>query len=299
MNDNNNSNAPPHQPNPHIAYKSTPVHQLHFPQGLLLALKQSKIMWEGRRHSAGLVFVVARLVDGDVAGMHVFSSLQDATADALYMMVNEHPEAFARPRTTDANGNELKVPRTERATSIIREITAPPAFEQAPIPIAIPAPRPAPVGRDGGGHAHAHAHAQYVGDQYCYNPAFPRHGDAQYRGFRDDGTNREDTIDHDFDLDLDFGLDFDFDFDLDAQSSFFAIKAEDPELPPPSRIADPGPSFNGRGEMLLGDAPEPRFVFWGRYRISSFGLKMEARRADGAAVKISVHLKNLRKPVCG
>lgn len=286
-NNNNNyhdTNAPSHQPNPHIAYKSTPIHQLHFPQGLLVALKQNKIRWEGTPHSEGLVFIVARLVDGDVADMRAFSALQDATADALYMMVNEHPEAFARPRAADALGNELKAPRTERATSVIREITAPPVFAQAPI---VPAPR-APVGQDGGG-----AQAQYLGNQYYYHPGSSQHGDSQHGGFRNDGTNREDTIDHDFDLD------FDFDFDAAAQSSFFAIKAEDPELPRPSRIADPAPYVNDRGEMLLGDAPEPTYVFWGRYRISSFGLKMEARRADGAAVKISVHRKNLRKPVHG
>ncbi|KAI0875896.1 hypothetical protein GGS24DRAFT_453270 [Hypoxylon argillaceum] len=30
--------------------------------------------------------------------------------------------------------------------------------------------------------------------------------------------------------------------------------------------------------------------------VSSSCLKLEARRVDGAAIKVSVHLKNLRKP---
>lgn len=235
--------------------------------------------------------------------MRVFSALQDATADALYMMVNEHPEAFARLRAADADaggsgrGKEKKVPRTERATSVIREIMAPPVFEQRIPPIVVvPTLRNSGIQGDGG------APARSVGDQFDYpypgnNQQHYGNDGTQYRGFHNDGTNREDTIDHDFDLDLNFNHNIDPNIDPNLKSSFFTIKPEDPELPPRSRLADPAPSFNDRGEMLLADAPEPTFVFCGRYRISSFGLKMEARRADGAAVKISVHLKNLRKPV--
>jgi hypothetical protein len=55
--------------------------------------------------------------------------------------------------------------------------------------------------------------------------------------------------------------------------------------------------MNERGEILLGPTPEPTYIFWGDFKIQSYGLKMEARRGDGASVKVSVHLKNLRKPV--
>ncbi|KAI1108648.1 hypothetical protein F5Y14DRAFT_459253 [Nemania sp. NC0429] len=254
-NDNDNDNdAPRQQPNPHIAYKSTPVHQLHFAEELVAALKKNKVRWEGRPHSEGrLVFVVARLVGGDVADMRVFGALQDATADALHMMATEHPEAFARLRTTATAGggeDEIKAPRTERVSSVIREITAPAVFER------VPAPAPAP-------------------------------------GLVD--TNPDLDLDTDVDTATAYGS-------TPSPSLFLALKPEDPELPPRSRIADAAPYINDRGEMLLPDAPEPVYVFGGRWAISpcSFGLKMEApRRADGAAVRISVHLKNLRRPARG
>ncbi|KAJ8122383.1 hypothetical protein O1611_g9855 [Lasiodiplodia mahajangana] len=131
LNSTNNNHWSPIHPNLRIAYKSTPIHQLHFPEGLVLALKQNRIKWARKAaHSEGLVFVVVRIVDSDIADMHVFPSLQDATVDALHLMVNDHPEAFALPCETDGDGNEIKPPRMERATSVIREITERPTFAQ-------------------------------------------------------------------------------------------------------------------------------------------------------------------------
>ncbi|KAI0905010.1 hypothetical protein F4823DRAFT_633332 [Ustulina deusta] len=219
--------AADNQPNPRIAYKSTPTHQLHFPEALVLALKQNTSKWEAKEHAQSSVFVVARIVESDIADMHVFTSLRDATADALYMIVHEHPEAFALRRDKDDDGKEIKLERSEQASTVIQQITARPAFRQVP----------------------------KTADQSNANG---------------DGVEEDDSL--------------------------FVVKTEYPERPRPPRITDPHPDFNGRGELLLRDAPEPTYVFWGRYKICSFGLKMEARRADGAAVKVSVHLKNLRKP---
>ncbi|KAI0804304.1 hypothetical protein GGR55DRAFT_681901 [Xylaria sp. FL0064] len=214
------------QRNPHIAYKSTPMHQLHFPEALLLAIKQNALKWEAKKHAPSSVFVVARIAENDIADMHVFTTIRDATADALHMMAREHPEAFASSPGSDDDGNEIKQERSEQASSVIQQILARPDFQQVPMAV----------------------------DQSNANTS-----------------------------------------DVDG-NSLFVIKSEDPEAPRPSRIADPRPDSNGRGELLLRDAPEPTYVYYGNYKISSFGLKMEARRANGAAVKVSVHLKNLRKP---
>ncbi|KAI1128970.1 hypothetical protein F5Y10DRAFT_239235 [Nemania abortiva] len=255
-------------PNPHIAYKSTPAHQLYFPEELVLALKQNRIKWDSKKHSEGLVFVVARIVNSDVADMRVFSTLQDATVDALHMMVNEHPEAFALPRTTDADGDEVKPPRMQRATSIIREITARPNFKQVSMSNAIV---------DQGDNS------QNTGTQYAdYQNTSP-----SYRGMSVQTMGRE----------ADLEADIDAEAEAEAEDSLFVIKGETPELPRPPRIADPRPYLNERGEVLLGDGPEPTYMFWGKCKISSFCLKMEARRVDGAPIKVSVHLKNLRKPL--
>ncbi|RYC59091.1 hypothetical protein CHU98_g7131 [Xylaria longipes] len=226
----NTDNAADIPPNPRIAYKSTPIHQLHFPEGLALALKQNMIKWEGKQHSENLVFVVSHLIDGDHAGMHVFSTLRDAMADAIWMMMNEHPEAFALPPDVDADGVEIKHEKYQRATSLLRDINARPSFAQVPMPAA---------------------------------PNSQGHGSVT---------------------------------DLEDEDSLFVVKEENPEMPRPPRFASPRPDANDRGELLLGDAPEPTYVFCGKFRIVSYGLKMEARRVDGAAVKVSVHLKNLRRP---
>ncbi|KAI0451350.1 hypothetical protein F5B21DRAFT_528022 [Xylaria acuta] len=233
-------------PNPRIAYKTTPMHQLHFPEGLVLALKQNMIKWEGKQHSEGLVFVVVHQIDGDIADMHVFSTLRDATGDAIWMMINEHPEAFALPRDVDSEGVEIKCEKFERATSVLRDINARPNFVQVPVPAA-------PTGR-GCGTEHASG-SQYTGTL----------GGSSVAGFG-------------------------------GEDSLFVIKEENPGEPRPPRFASPRPDLNNRGELLLGEAPEPTYVFCGKFRIVSFGLKMEARRADGAVVKVSVHLKNLRRP---
>jgi hypothetical protein len=219
--------------------------------------------WEGKQHSGSIVFVVARIVDSDIADMRVFSTLQDATVDALHMMVNEHPEAFALPRTTDDDGNEVKPPKVERATSVIRDIAARPDFMQVPRADVV-------IDRANGN--------QYVGS---------RSADNQYTSSQSAGTQH---ATHRNTGEQTMGP------ETDVEDSLFVIKPETPEWPRQSRIAQPQPYLNDRGEMLLGDGPEPIYVFWGRYKISSFCLKMEARRVDGAAIKVSVHLKNLRKP---
>ncbi|KAI1749500.1 hypothetical protein F4782DRAFT_549775 [Xylaria castorea] len=244
----NTDDAADIQSNPRIAYKSTPLHQLHFPEGLVLALKQNMIKWEGKKHSEGLVFVVVHLINSDVADMHVFSTLRDATADALWIIINEHPEVFALPRNVDADGVEIKFERYERATSLVRDINGRPNFVQVPMPAAAPT---------GQGYGSEHA----GGSQH--NNSTTEIGSVA-------GFEREDSL--------------------------FVIKEESPGMPRPSRFADPRPDLNDRGELLLGDAPEPAYVFSGKFRIVSLGLKMEARRADGAVVKVSVHLKNLRRP---
>ncbi|KAI1349448.1 hypothetical protein F5Y01DRAFT_327359 [Xylaria sp. FL0043] len=214
------------QHNPRIAYKSTPMHQLHFPEDLLLAIKQNALKWEAKEHALSSVFVVARIAENDIADMHVFTTLRDATVDALHMMAREHPEAFASSPGSDDDGNEIKQEISLPTSAMIQQILARPDFQQVPFAV-----------------------------------------DQSNAGTSDADGN-----------------------------SVFVIKSEDPEVPPPSRIADPRPDSNSRGELLLRDAPEPTYVYCGSYKISSFGLKMEARRADGAAVKVSVHLKNLRKP---
>ncbi|KAI0114367.1 hypothetical protein GGR51DRAFT_577389 [Nemania sp. FL0031] len=266
----NNNHWTPIHPNFRIAYKSTPIHQLHFPEDLVLALKRNRIKWNSKTHSEGLVFVVTRIVDSGIADMHVFSALQDATVDALYMMVNEHPEAFAMPREMDDNGEELKPPRMERATSVIREITARPSFAQVPMSstgVEFANGNPITGGNPFAGTLYSHV-------QHTY-----------YRGPSVQTVGRE------------VDMDGDFDAEGEDDDSLFVVKGETPELPRPPRIADPQPFFNERGEVLLGNQPEPAYMFWGKYKITSFCLKMEARRVDGAPIKVSVHLKNLRKPV--
>ncbi|KAI0442910.1 hypothetical protein F4803DRAFT_550629 [Xylaria telfairii] len=127
----NADNAVAIQPNPRIAYKSTPVHQLHFPEGLFVALKRNLIQWEGKAHSESTVFVVSRLVHGDIVDMHIFTTLREATSDAIWMMVKEHPEAFALPATLDdEEGIEIKLEKFQRATSLLRDINARPTFTQ-------------------------------------------------------------------------------------------------------------------------------------------------------------------------
>ncbi|KAI8626574.1 hypothetical protein F5Y19DRAFT_488159 [Xylariaceae sp. FL1651] len=218
------------QPSQQVADENTPIYQIHFPEALLLALKQNEMKWTAKTHSESSVFVVVRLVDGDIMDMRVFSTLRDATSDALHMITTEHPETFALPRENDGEGRKVKLERTESASSVMRQITARPDFEQIQVP-------------------------------------------------------RETTEQHD-------ATEADADGD-----SLFVIKSEDDELPRPLRIPEPQPDVNNRGEILLGNAPEPAYVFWGSYKIVSFGLKMEAQRTDGVTVKVSVHLKNLRKPV--
>ncbi|KAI1738674.1 hypothetical protein F4680DRAFT_467043 [Xylaria scruposa] len=229
-------------PNPRIAYKSTPMHQLHFSEGLVLALKQNMVKWEDKQHSEGLVFVVVHLINSDIADMHVFSTLRDATSDAIWTMINEHPEAFALPRDIDDDGVEIKCEKFERATSLIRHINTRPNVVQ------VPATNQGPGGK------------------------------------RASGTQSTGT------LDIGSGV------GLVREDTLVVIKEECPETPRPQRFASPRPDLNDRGELLLGDAPEPVYVFSGKFRFVSSGLKMEARRADGAVVKVSVHLKNLRRP---
>ncbi|KAI0856781.1 hypothetical protein F4860DRAFT_528780 [Xylaria cubensis] len=239
----NTDDADDTPPNLRIAYKSTPMHQLHFSEGLVLALKQNLVKWEDKQHSEGLVFVVVHLINNDIADMHVFSTLRDATADAIWTMINEHPEAFALPRNVDADGVEIKCEKYERATSLIRDINNNrPNF--VPMPVT-------PTNQEPGGELASGS--QTVGIS---------------SGAR---LEKEDTL-------------------------FVMMKEESPEMPRVQRFVSPQPDLNDRGELLLGDAPEPAYVFSGKFRFVSFGLKMEARRADGAVVKVSVHLKNLRKP---
>ncbi|KAI3319520.1 hypothetical protein HD806DRAFT_548086 [Xylariaceae sp. AK1471] len=228
-----------------IAYKSTPIHQLYFPESLMLALKQNEYKWKAKKHSETAVFVVVRVVGTDIMDMRVFSTLRDATSDALHTMVNEHPEAFAIPLEKDTEGSNVKFERSERASSVIRQITARPNFQ------------------------------------------------LQDKD-NDNGNGNEN--DNDSAANASNGANVAEEADM-GEYSLFVIKPEDVELPRPPRISDPQPEVNERGEILLGAAPEPTFVFWGDYKIHSYGLKMEARRGDGAAVKVSVHLKNLRKPV--
>ncbi|KAI0429438.1 hypothetical protein F5Y09DRAFT_342641 [Xylaria sp. FL1042] len=220
------NNAVDVRPNTRIAHKSTPIHQLHFPEALLLSIKQKMMKWEAKEHAPSSVFVVARIVESDIVDMHVFTTLREATADALHVMAHEHPEAFASGPNEDDDGNEIKPGKSEPTSAVIQQILTRPDFQQVPMTT-------------------------------------------------DQSNARTSDVEED---------------------SMFVIKTENPEPPPPSRIADPRPDSNSRGELLLRDAPEPIYVFCGEYKIPSFGLKMEARRTDGAAVKVSVHLKNLRKP---
>ncbi|GAW24710.1 hypothetical protein ANO14919_143010 [Xylariales sp. No.14919] len=219
------SNAAGIQPNRNIAYTSTPVHQLYFPEALVLALKQSLSKWETKAHAESCVFVVLRLVAGDFADMHVFSSLRQAVVDALHMVVSKHPEAFAvvRDRGNDEDDNEVEIKpeRSELAYAVLQELGARSAVQLAPVS----------------------AHADEP--------------DAE-------------------------------------EESLFVIKDEYSDWPAPSRLPGPGPDFAGQAQGQ--DAPEPTYVFWGKYKVSSKGLNMEAHRADGSAVKVSVHFKNLRKP---
>ncbi|KAI0551239.1 hypothetical protein F4679DRAFT_539769 [Xylaria curta] len=219
------------------------MHQLHFPEGLVLALKQNMVKWDDKQHSDGLVFVVAHLINNDIADMHVFSTLRDATADAIWTMINEHPEAFALPRGIDDDGVEIKCEKFERATSLIRHINSRSNVVQVTMPT-----------NQGSGGEHA------SGNQ-----------SNSTLGVGSVGVEREDTL--------------------------IIIKEEQfPEPPQPQRFASPRPDLNNRGELLLGDAPESAYVFSGKFKFVSYGLKMEAHRADGAVVKVSVHLKNLRRP---
>ncbi|KAI0532703.1 hypothetical protein GGR58DRAFT_522537 [Xylaria digitata] len=218
------------QPNLHIAYLSTPMHQLHFPEALALALKQSLSRWEAKAHSERSVFVVLRIVASDVADMRVFPSLRQAIGDALYTIISKHPEAFALARYKNDDGSEMKPERSTQASTLIEEITARPAFHQV------------------------------------HRPTNSAHTDSA------DSADVE-------------------------EGSLFVIKDEYSEWPQPSRVPDPSPGFNSSGEHLFRDDPEPTYMFWGKYKVSSNGLRMEARRADGSEVKLSVHFKNLRKPV--
>ncbi|KAI0467680.1 hypothetical protein F4859DRAFT_517845 [Xylaria cf. heliscus] len=242
----NINNAAYIQPSPYIAYKTTPMDQLHFPEGLVLELKKSMIKWEGKQHSEGLVFAVVHLINGDVADMHIFSTLREATADAIWIMMNEHPEAFALPSAVRDDGVEIKFEKHQRATSLIRDITGGSNFAQVLMPTA--------------------HNGQGYGSDFASS--------SQYTG-----TMGGSSIAH-----------------FDEGTPFFLIKEENSQTLRPSRFAGPRPDFNNRGELLLSDTPEPIYVFWGKFRIVSFGLKMETRRADGAVVKVSVHLKNLRRP---
>ncbi|KAI0508882.1 hypothetical protein F5B22DRAFT_658798 [Xylaria bambusicola] len=221
---------------PHIAYKSTPIHQLHFPEALILSVKQNASRWQTKDHRPDLVFVVMRVVSSDVPDLHVFTGLGEATAHALHLIAYKHPEAFALPQNNDNEGDKAKAVKSEQVPSLIKQVTARPICQQVP------------SGRKVG---------KLKGPKIVLSESS--------------------------------------DSDTDDENPMLQIKEEDPELPRPPRIPDPRPDFNSRGQLLLRDAPEPTYVFWGKYNIASFGLKMEFRRADGTVVRVSVHRKTLRK----
>jgi hypothetical protein len=209
-----------------IAYKNTSVRRLHFPESLLQALKQNEIKWRTKPHSEGVVFVLLRQEGETIVDIRVFSTLSDATGDALYAVVHEYPEMFALRREQDLDAGEDKHQKTENATDVIKQVTARPQFEV-----------------------------------------------------------------------VEAGPAADNDNPTGTQGTAFVLKPEDPEQQQVPRVPKTRPDFANDEVMMLDDDEEPPYVFWGQYRIASFGLKMEAKRNDGTTVKISVHLKNLRKPV--
>jgi len=258
------------QQNRRIAYKSTPVSQFHYPESLLRALKQNLIKFNSKKHSDRLVFVLVRLVGEQIEDMRVFDQLNDATTEALYAMVHEHPEAFAIPaQTTTEHGREVKSEPSESASSVIAQLNARPDFMQVP-----------QAGRSSNSNSTAFAS---VADQYQDQNAETNASTAA--NIRDEA----DTL--------------------------FVIKEEDAEQPRPHRIQAAVNSGRGRGRAAKrprtveaqqdgndneedeeGEEGEPVFVYWGDWKISSFGLKLEAYRGDGTSVKVSVHLKNRREP---
>ncbi|KAI1358194.1 hypothetical protein F5Y08DRAFT_345955 [Xylaria arbuscula] len=119
-------NAAEVQPDPHIAYKSTPIHQLQFPKALVLAIQKNANNWRAKKHSPNSVFVVLRIVGDSVKDTHIFESLSDATADALHMVAYKHPELFTLTRDRGDNGRGVKVEESERVSTALKRVTAPP-----------------------------------------------------------------------------------------------------------------------------------------------------------------------------
>ncbi|KAJ3577519.1 hypothetical protein NPX13_g3045 [Xylaria arbuscula] len=114
------------QPDPHIAYKSTPIHQLQFPKALILAIQKNANNWRAKKHSPNSVFVVLRIVGDSVKDTHIFESLSDATADALHMVAYKHPELFTLTPDRNDNGRGVKVEESERVSTALKRVTAPP-----------------------------------------------------------------------------------------------------------------------------------------------------------------------------
>jgi hypothetical protein len=232
------------------------------------------IKFNSKKHSDRLVFVLVRLVGEQIEDMRVFDQLNDATTEALYAMVHEHPEAFAVPpqnTTTTEDGRGVKPEPTECASSVIAQLNARPEFVQV---------------RYAGPSSDRTALASVAEDQY-------------------QGQNADTNINAAANV-------------HGKGKTVFVIKPEDDEQPPLHRIEVTVNGGRGRGRSTKrqrladagrdgddqhdeeddeGEEGEPVYVYWGDWKISSSGLKLEAYRGDGTSVKVSVHLKNRREPV--
>ncbi|GAP86946.1 hypothetical protein SAMD00023353_2400980 [Rosellinia necatrix] len=256
-NNNNNDDNVEHmtaQPNTHTAFKSTPLRQLYFPTDLARAIQQRQQQDISAAHDddananananggAMIAFVVARLVGADVAGVRVFRSARDATADALRTMATEHPEAFSARNNNNNSGYgdvDYLAPVEEpavRATSLIRDIAVPPPPRRAE--------------EDGSVVEGLHGADM---EEPLESLFVEQHDDDDHdAGHRDMYRRR-----HYF-----------------STAAAAAAAAATAMMPPPE---------------------EPVYVFCGTYRISPTGmLALEARRQDGAAVRVAVYAELVR-----
>ncbi|KAI0187804.1 hypothetical protein F4808DRAFT_441754 [Astrocystis sublimbata] len=210
---------------------------------------------EDKPHSDKVVFVMLHTIEGEVATMHVFTTLRAATADALEVMMHEHPEGFAVPGRVEGDGEEgveveveVKHERFHRATSLLRDIDARPGFVQVA------------AGADANVNANASSSSTGAGQE----------------GGANNNSNNATTIDGPLLL-----LKDEDDDNMDRGPVW-------------ARFGPPRADYTNSGQLMLREGPDPIFVFSGTFRFVSNGLKMEIRRQDGAAVRVAVYTKNLR-----
>ncbi|KAI2641312.1 hypothetical protein GGS21DRAFT_487662 [Xylaria nigripes] len=87
------------------ASRSTPDKHLRLPNDIVTAIEENQKQGYCRMgKNTKITYVVMHTVDTDVVGLHLFTTLHAATAKALTVLVNHHPDLFIQ--IADSRGSE-------------------------------------------------------------------------------------------------------------------------------------------------------------------------------------------------